>query len=219
MTDPGVLKRLAGALPDIPRWLETRSMLLSGSCDVFGLAETPETSFVARDRAFGLVCVVGAPGAHAIREAVALSAGRGVLVCQLEDQEHVVAALPDWPASPASLHLMGDASRLPRLLSTGPGGMIVREFVEPKAIPVPVGRAGEDVVARFLSHDEMDLAPDLPPDLRAELEIAFLVSRVAATLVGGRPGSFCYSASVTESLWDISIDTLESYRRKGYAAL
>jgi RimJ/RimL family protein N-acetyltransferase len=31
--------------------------------------------------------------------------------------------------------------------------------------------------------------------------------------------SFCYAASVTETLWDISIDTLDEYRGQGHAAL
>jgi GNAT superfamily N-acetyltransferase len=33
------------------------------------------------------------------------------------------------------------------------------------------------------------------------------------------PVSFCYGGSQTESLWDISIDTLAEYRNRGYAAL
>jgi predicted GNAT family acetyltransferase len=37
-------------------------------------------------------------------------------------------------------------------------------------------------------------------------------------LADGRPVSFCYAADETEGLWDISIDTLEPYRRQGYAA-
>lgn len=31
--------------------------------------------------------------------------------------------------------------------------------------------------------------------------------------------SFCYCAAVTETLWDISIHTLEPYRRRGHAGL
>jgi len=68
-----VLDRLFDALPDIPRWLYARTMLLSGRCEVLGLAEPgPEPQFVARelveseDRA---ICVVGRPPADAIREA------------------------------------------------------------------------------------------------------------------------------------------------------
>jgi predicted GNAT family acetyltransferase len=33
------------------------------------------------------------------------------------------------------------------------------------------------------------------------------------------PVSFCYVAAETESLWDVSIDTLAGHRRRGYAAL
>ena len=34
----------------------------------------------------------------------------------------------------------------------------------------------------------------------------------------GRPVSFCYPVWRTETLWDVSIDTLESHRRRGFAA-
>jgi RimJ/RimL family protein N-acetyltransferase len=44
-------------------------------------------------------------------------------------------------------------------------------------------------------------------------------SPVAATCLGKLPVSFCYAGSRTESLWDISIDTLAEYRNRGYAAL
>ena len=42
---------------------------------------------------------------------------------------------------------------------------------------------------------------------------------MAATIVAGEAVSFCYAGSVTEQLWDISIDTLAEHRRRGYAAL
>ena len=66
-----LLDRLAHALPDIPRWLYARSMLLSGRCEVLGLAEGgPEPQFVARELEESedqAVCVVGRPPADAIR--------------------------------------------------------------------------------------------------------------------------------------------------------
>ena len=40
---------------------------------------------------------------------------------------------------------------------------------------------------------------------------------VTAALVGGVPAAFCYSCWTTESLWDVSVDTLEAYRGRGLA--
>jgi hypothetical protein len=41
----GLLPKLALSLPDIPRCVETRSMLLSGRCELFGVDETGTLSF------------------------------------------------------------------------------------------------------------------------------------------------------------------------------
>ena len=192
-----LLDRLAHALPDIPRWLYVRSMLLSGRCEVFGLAEGgPEPQFVAleleesEDRA---VCVVGRPPADAIREAARRNRDGGELLTTPEEASHILGALPDWTAARATLHLLGDASRLPRI-------------------------AGGEV-RPFGASDLATVADDLPEGLRSELEVALTRGAPAvATLADGRPVSFCYAADETEGLWDISIDTLERYRRQGYAA-
>jgi hypothetical protein len=49
-----------------------------------------------------------------------------------------------------------------------------------------------------------------------------LVSRIrvpmAAVWADGRPVSFCYPVWQTETLWDVSIETLEPYRRLGLGA-
>ncbi len=44
-------------------------------------------------------------------------------------------------------------------------------------------------------------------------------SLIAATFEEQHPVSFCYAGAMTESLWDISIDTVPEYRRRGHAAL
>jgi GNAT superfamily N-acetyltransferase len=205
MTDPNkggpstksVLDRLANALPDIPRWLYARSMLLSGRCEVLGLADGgPEPQFVAReleeseDRA---ICVVGRPPADAIREAARRNRDGGDLLTTPEGASYILGALPDWTAARVPLHLLGDASRLPRI-------------------------AGSEV-RPFGASDLATVADDLPEELRSELEVALARGEPAvAALADGRPVSFCYAADETEGLWDISIDTLERYRRQGYAA-
>jgi GNAT superfamily N-acetyltransferase len=58
-----------------------------------------------------------------------------------------------------------------------------------------------------------------PAELKEELVEAVKYSPVAATCVERLPVSFCYSGSRTESLWDVSIDTLAGHRNRGYAAL
>ncbi len=189
--DRALLDRLAQALPDIPRWVETRSMLLSGRCEVFGLGEGEDLSFVVRDAEDVLISVVGRPGSDAIREAVAREWEGDVVIAPPENRAHVSSALPGWRAVSATQHLLDDADRLPR---------------------VPV------VSVRWLEESELEILGGLPSDLLSELRLAARGSPIAAGLNGGRPVSFCYAAARTEGLWDISIDTLEEFRRQGHAA-
>ena len=192
-----ILDRLARALPDIPRWLYAKSLLFSGRCEVLGLAEGgPEPQFVVREleeSEYRSICVVGHPPADAIREAARRNRDAGEVLASQEVASRVIGALPGWTTTRATLHLLGDASRLPRL-----SGGEVRPF-------------GPSDLAAW--------ADDLPEGLRSELEAALTRGApAAAAFADGRPVSFCYAADETEGLWDISIDTLEPYRRQGYAA-
>lgn len=193
------MKRLAGSLPDVPRWLETRSMLLSGRCEVLGLEEgAPTPSFVTRELEEGeeqMIYVVGRPMSEAIREAARRNRGAGMALTTPEDAPHVLGALAGWTPTRATLHVLGDVSRLPR-----PAGGEVR----------PLGAS--DLRASW--------AEGLPEDLRAFLEDVVVGGEApaAAALESGRPVSFCVASDQTEGLWDVSIDTLEGHRRQGHAA-
>lgn len=193
---PQELARLAALLPDVPCFLETRDMLLGGYAEVFGFEEGDEgPSFVAHDGEEGLVCVVGYPRLSAISEAVARDGDAGAVIAMPENVSLLAQALPGREAQPAALHQLGENERLPE---------------------VPEGG-----VVRLLSGmgELRGLPPGLRTELRAELERAFgRGAPVAATFDGGLPVSFCYAAAQTEGLWDVSIDTLDGYRRRGYAA-
>lgn len=186
MSNRGVSDRLTRALPDAPRWIETRAMLLSGECEMFGLEER-EPSFVVRDPE--LISVVGHPSQSAIRTAA--SADPVDLLAFPENREHVSASLPDWTAVRAVLYLLGDARRFPE---------VPRDSV------------------RWLAESEIDTMEGLPSDLRSELEQATTESPIATALEDDRPVAFCYAGSRTEGLWDVAIDTLTEYQRRGYAA-
>jgi GNAT superfamily N-acetyltransferase len=41
---------------------------------------------------------------------------------------------------------------------------------------------------------------------------------IAVAIIDGRPVTFCYAAFTTERFWDVSVETLEQYRRRGLAA-
>lgn len=183
---------LADRLPDVPRWVEARGLLRGGHCEILGLHEAPELSFVVRDTAaLGGIIVVGAPADDAILAAAARNTGGGSMVARMDQAQRITGLLPHWTATRAILHLPGEALRLPR---AAPGQV------------------------RFLEPGELRTFP-LPAELAEELEECTEGSPVAATFAEGRPVSFCYAGAITETLWDISIDTLPEHRRRGYAAL
>lgn len=184
--------RLARILPDVPRWVETRSMLLSEKCEILGLEEKGGLSFVVREPDADSVyaSVVGRPDRGVIAGAVARGREGGEVLAIPENRSHVAAALWDWNGVSAVLHTLGDATRLP---------------------DVPEGSV------RLTSSLGVLESGSLPPDLRSELEDAVEASLVAAAFVDGRAVSFCYAGSQTEGLWDVAIDTLEEYRNRGHA--
>jgi len=71
--------------------------------------------------------------------------------------------------------------------------------------------------------DSLDLAAlesmvHVPEDVRHELaEVVYEGGVVLAAFEGALPVAFAYVASETESWWDLSIETLASHRRRGFA--
>ncbi len=165
-------------------------MLLSGRCEIFGCDETGAPSFVVSSPELELISVAGFPIKEAILQAAAANSNEVEILATPENSEHVAEALPDWAVSPAKLHVLQGESRLHKISAN----------------------------VELLAPSEIEAITNLPFDLKEELTLAFRYSPVAATIVDGMPVSFCYAGSQTESLWDISIDTLAEYRNKGYAA-
>jgi hypothetical protein len=99
---------MAVALPDIPRWVEPRSLLLSGECEVFGAGEG---GFVVRDPEDVGISIVGHPSASAIREAVARGWEDDAVFSSPESRSLVSEALPEWEFGSAIFHLTDDLSK------------------------------------------------------------------------------------------------------------
>jgi GNAT superfamily N-acetyltransferase len=195
---------LADLLPDEPAWVDLRGILLSGRCAVFA-GEDPRLGFVARSWDFPFAAVAGRPDAGTVRRAVADAEQSGIIDAWAEwhvlvppdAAPGVAAALPGWARREVVLHRLAGA--LPAS-SQPPAGSEVRLFPEGSAA------GGVD-----LSH--------LPGELAQEMGLDYVASRpLAAASVDGRAVAFCYAPFVTETLWDVAVDTLAPYRRRGLAA-
>lgn len=184
-------RRLAKTLPDHPLWVEARSLLLSGHCTILGSAPLEEGSVVCATE-IPLAAVIGRPEPGLVREAVSLSRPGWELLVQEESMDAVGEALPGITANVAVIHRLEDLGRLPRITDTSR--------------------------VRLLSPKDRYALGHLPRKLAEELTDALIRTPVAARFLEGRPVSFCYARALTESHWDISIDTLERYRRRGFAS-
>jgi len=191
-------QRLARALPDTPRWVDTRGMLLSGRAEVFP-ADARDATFVVRVLAGALaaVSVVGRPAAHAIHQAIEGTTDMTPVLAQLDNAGHVGDALAAYPAPVAGQTWTPEHAIVHRL--SGP------EVSRLTGVPVRLLGAREP-----LHH--------LPAGLRFEIGHARTIVPVAIAVADGVPVSFCYPCWTSETLWDVSIDTLDGYRRRGLAA-
>lgn len=179
------LHDLARSLPDIPRWVETRGLLLGGRCAV---TESPD-GFVVKALDGPLVCCAGRPDPETLRQAVADSPAPDLRVLvPPENADHAAGALPGWSRGSATIHLL-ESGHWPE--------------------PDPSAEVR-------LLQDDLLLAL-LPDGLRSEIGWALPRATVAVAFADGLPASICYSCWETESLWDISIETVPELRRRGLA--
>jgi GNAT superfamily N-acetyltransferase len=179
---------LAALLPDLPRLVETRAMLLSGACEVIGDAGGGD--YVVCSAEAGVAAVVGHPPAEALR-AVAARGGVLDVLCPEAVAGHVAGALRGWRAQPAVIHTL-----------TG----------------TPARRGAPRGDVRVVRPDDEVSVAHLPADLRDEFARALRHPPLVAAFVDGRPVSFAYVPWQTETLCDLSIDTAPGYRRRGLAA-
>jgi GNAT superfamily N-acetyltransferase len=125
---------------------------------------------------------------------------------------------------PRALALAAD--RVPELLAFADGVDRVRSLLPGFAVErATIHAAPEDLPpppshrCRELDPSEIASLDHLPADLLSELTAAANAGApLVAAFDGVRPVAFTYAAWETETLWDVSIDTIESHRRQGYAA-
>ncbi|MBA3759526.1 MAG: GNAT family N-acetyltransferase [Gemmatimonadales bacterium] len=180
---------VARLLPDEPRWVEVRGMLLTGMGRPVGAVATSPVTFVALHAGDDQAAVVGRPPHELIQNAAASATE---LLAVPENADWVTAALPSWQLESATIHV---ASSLDLIRAVPPG--VVRELTIPELSGLPIQYA--------------QLRDDLLVEARSG-------TPVFAAFAGEQPVAFCYAGSVTERWWDLSVDTLEPYRRQGYAA-
>jgi RimJ/RimL family protein N-acetyltransferase len=199
-------------VPDLPRWIDTRGMLLSGRAEVHAPRESDQQSgliVVVRDSA--LVSVVGCPPASSITDAIAPLSGDVNLLAQMENADYVARVLPTWRRQRAIVHVLPhvpDWDHDPRArvftIETAPRFDHAPEALRRELLDALKGRT----VSRFVSGT-------LPP---RGPRVSRVTVPMAAVWAEGRPVSFCYPVWQTETLWDVSIQTLEPFQRRGLGA-
>jgi RimJ/RimL family protein N-acetyltransferase len=181
---------LAQRLPDIPRWIEVRDLLLSDDCEVSGLQETPDLSFSLRETGTHSIFIIGTPTASAIQAAIQSIGSGAEIIAPPENANWLAQLLPGWKRTRIILHTLSDHRSLPNASE----GEVV--FLDPATI------------------EQLPIFEELLNELKSGAEH----SLIAARIIANQPVSFCYVSSETEILWDVAIDTLPEHQRKGYAA-
>jgi GNAT superfamily N-acetyltransferase len=197
-------RTLAGRIPDTPRWIDLRGLLLSERCDVWA-EEDVEIGFVAGSWDFPFASLYGRPRPELILAAVAAGIAaykdrrtteEWQLLATPEQRPLVAAALPGWRRRGIVLHRW---ERRP----------------EPPARDLKA-----EIRLLPQGHRAAGLALDHVPEASLrELALDWVSGRpMAVAVADSRPVTFCYAAFTTKGLWDVSIETLEPFRRRGLAA-
>lgn len=192
------VQQVLDTLPDNALWVEARGMLLSGRGLVLDFQVGPEPQGALFQQDIGLAVIVGKPSASLLAEVAELA---DELICPIECSEYIAQFFSGWSreyASLAQLPSSTDSALLYRADNCNPEYALISRLLPEQ-----------------LAETE-DIPELLQEELQQELDAG---TEIFSTTYRGTPVSFCFPASCTETLWDISIDTLANHRRSGFAEL
>ncbi len=201
-------------VPDEPSRVDTRGMLLSGRAEV-KFASAPESvadGFIVCMPDAALASVVGRPPRALIYECVDELDGDVNVLCQPGDAAHVAAALPGWSRIHATLHALRE--RPPWADGVEPDTRIFRANDCPPLAHVPF-LLRRELIDALRGRTTVRFVPGALPDRDAPPPLEPVC--IAASWHAKIPVSFCYPVLRTEKWWDISIETIDAYRRQGHA--
>jgi len=202
-------------VPDHPRWVDTRGMLLTGRATVSFTedARLDADGFVVELASRALLSAIDRPSPPLIAQRAQAMAGDVNILVSPEDSAPVARALPAWIARPVRLHALPQ----PQAWESEPDADVVVATREraPSLEHVPEGLRRE-LVEALAGHPVARFVHGVLPARRPEDASATAVP-VAFVMVDDRAAAFCYPVLQTERYWDLSVDTLEDYRGRGLA--
>ena len=131
--------------------------------------------------------VLGRPEPELLGRALHDAPPNTEVLVQEDAAAEVGAALPGWRVVSATLHTL-------------PGPVEPRPPDHPGVVVIDAPGAAE--------------LNRLPPALRADADGA---TALALSLAGDEVAAVCAAGAVTETLWDVGIDTVPEHRRRGHA--
>lgn len=186
MTLTNLAADVLATLPDLPRWVEARGLLISRR----GLVvDTPDGCRMVCSRADRMVV----PTTIELSPQLEAVAAREVPGATILVQDAMLPAarfhLPDWTAEAVTLYTLDEAR--------------ARAWRMPRWPTAPI------------TESQLRAVDGLPPDLQDELLAAAAHTPVWAAKLDGRPAAFAYAAQASERWFDVSVDTLEPFRNQG----
>jgi RimJ/RimL family protein N-acetyltransferase len=203
-------------IPDVPAWVDTRGMLLTGRAVVSFApgANFATDGFVVELASRALVSIVGRPPAALIAGRVRnLEADVNVL-CALETADAVESVLPGWRRHAALVHALPSVQ--PWESDVDPGVTVFTQADGPPSLAHVPEPLRTELVETLEGHPVARFVPgELPPAMPADRSLQAIP--MASAWADGLPVAFCYPVLQTETLWDVSVDTLPAFRGRGLA--
>lgn len=211
----GIAEALA-RVPDHPRSVDTRGMLLSGRATVHAApgADLSRSGFVVIVPDVSLAAVVGAAPGDVIRAAVGGLSGDVNVLAQTEDAASVAGVLDRWVRRTAVIHVLPGI--MPWESDDDPAARIFTRERAPRLDHLPDGLRRELADALQGRPTARFVPGHLPPS--AKPPPSSTTVPVGAVWAERQPVAFCYPVWQTETWWDLSIDTLADYRKRGFGA-
>jgi GNAT superfamily N-acetyltransferase len=180
--------RLLRRVPDQPGWVETRGLLLLDRSEIW----ESDGGYVVRDPKFQLIALIGRRRLSTLARVLGQSLEPSTLITAIGDFDYVAEELPEFEGGKARIGVL-------------PPGYVFSS-----------GPEKEGRIRRVSSSDRGRFG-GLPLRLQREVGERLGESPMMAAFVEGKPVSFCYAHRETETLWDVSIETLEQFQRRGLA--